>query len=283
MRVTLNTSNYYYSYNNKNNNHPSKNNQQSFKGLSANSHFLDPLKNGMKEMTIKIAKYYTKPLYESGIAQRISKKGREADKNAEIMQTVGSFIVSGMYMLQTLRNDKLEEQRKKTLAINQGLTLGFSMLLAHLFGNWFVGPWEDNVTQKYASKYLNDKDFSKKFKEYRKQAEELFRQNNPNLTEKELKAQFKKPALIKYVESELKNKPLANKIKGLNVLKSLIIFGSVYRFIGPVAVTPVANWIGNSLFGKKYDKKPTPVQTEIAENTKTVEFKKPELKTFLNK
>ena len=41
----------------------------------------------------------------------------------------------------------------------------------------------------------------------------------------------------------------------MGVLKKLAVFGTVYRFLGPVAVTPVANWIGNKLAANQKAKK----------------------------
>lgn len=38
---------------------------------------------------------------------------------------------------------------------------------------------------------------------------------------------------------------LAKRLDGIGFLKSTIIFSSIYRFIGPVVLTPVANWISN--------------------------------------
>ena len=41
----------------------------------------------------------------------------------------------------------------------------------------------------------------------------------------------------------------------MGVLKKLAVFGTVYRFIGPVAVTPFANMIGNKLAEAKANRK----------------------------
>jgi len=38
-------------------------------------------------------------------------------------------------------------------------------------------------------------------------------------------------------------------------LKKIMVFGTVYRFLGPVAVTPIANWIGNNLLHRNNETK----------------------------
>lgn len=47
-----------------------------------------------------------------------------------------------------------------------------------------------------------------------------------------------------------------NFMSGLNKLKVLVVFGMIYRFIGPVVITPIANKLSDKFFGKdKADKK----------------------------
>ena len=55
------------------------------------------------------------------------------------MQVAGSVIISGMYMTQTLRNNQLDEDRKKTLAINQGLTFLMSTVGSYLIDDALDG------------------------------------------------------------------------------------------------------------------------------------------------
>ena len=44
---------------------------------------------------------------------------------------------------------------------------------------------------------------------------------------------------------------LAKRLDGISFLKSTVIFASIYRFIGPVVLTPVANWISNKFQADK--------------------------------
>lgn len=43
-------------------------------------------------------------------------------------------------------------------------------------------------------------------------------------------------------------------LPGINKLKVLVIFGIIYRYLGPVVITPIANKISSKLFDKKEDK-----------------------------
>ena len=44
---------------------------------------------------------------------------------------------------------------------------------------------------------------------------------------------------------------LEKQAKGIDIAKKLIIFDTMYRFIAPVLVTPLANHIGNKMQEKK--------------------------------
>ena len=42
-------------------------------------------------------------------------------------------------------------------------------------------------------------------------------------------------------------------LPGFNKLKVLVIFGLIYRYLGPVVITPIANKISSKFFDKKSD------------------------------
>ena len=55
----------------------------------------------------------------------------------------------------------------------------------------------------------------------------------------------------------------------MGVLKKLVVFGTVYRFLAPVAVTPFATMIGNKLVHAKNNvKQADNNQNNKQENTK---------------
>ncbi len=293
--ITLNTSvsNSNYKYQRKYN--------PSFKSaMPQKSAFLNPVKNCFQGITKKIATYYYGPLISSKIARGLF-HSENIGNTVNHMQAIGSYVISGMYMLQTLRNKDMDEDRRKTLAINQGLTLLASTAIAYLVSERLVGPWNKHVTMKYIAnkRGVSVEQLEKEFKQhqkvtketyFKKHADEItlqsvnvkkmkknYLKNHKSLnnfdkylndliekksTELEL-TKFKDPGLVHFAENGLKNSSLAGKIKGLDVLKSLIIFGSVYRFFGPVAVTPVATWLGNKLTGT--NKKTTPLQEQKAQ------------------
>lgn len=110
---------------------------------------------------------------------------------------LGSTALSGAYVVKTLRNDKLDERKRKTLAINQAAVFGVSTVMAYTFDK-ALGKWTNNLIDKF--KKINA--------------------GNPHLD--------------KYVN-------------GIKIAKTTIIIDMVYRFIAPVAVTPVANHFGNKI------------------------------------
>ena len=239
--ITLNTSI-------SNTNHKYQRNNLAFKGsVPQKSAFLNPLTKGFDKLTDGIAKYYTGPLYSSKITNWLANRN-DVGRIVDHMQAIGSYVISGMYMLQTIRNKDMDEDRRRTLAINQGLTLVASTAIAYLVSERLVGPWNKHVSMKYAAnkRGISVEQLEKELEAHRAKNKKIYTEKHPE--DVELK-KFKKPNLIHYVEKGLKNENLAGKLKGLDVLKSLIIFGSVYRFFGPVAVTPVATWIGNQLTG----------------------------------
>lgn len=256
--ITLNTS----ITNSFNNSYQRKN--PSFQGrVPQESAFLNPMKKLFDKGTDYIAKYYTAPLISSKVSNWLFHRS-DIGRIVDHMQAIGSYVISGMYMIQTLRNKDMDEDRRTTLAINQGLTLVASTAIAYLISERLVGPWNKHVSMKYAAnkRGISVEQLEQELKAHQDKIKKIYIEKHPE--DLELK-KFKKPNLIHYVEKRLKNENLAGKLKGLDVLKSLIIFGSVYRFFGPVAVTPVATWLGNLLTGA--NKKAAPVQEPQAAKT----------------
>lgn len=248
MNITLNTSSQ-IAYNN--NNLKSRYNQNFTSAVPVQSAFLKPFNTAMDKMTDGIAKYYTGFAFSNRLTNWLAKR-EKLDKIVGHMQTAGSFIISGMYMTQTLRNKDLDEKRKKTLAVNQGLTLLFSTLGAYILDDKLASFWNKNVSMKYAAKNIGvtREKLEQDLNNHRNKIKALYMEKHPedaNLTK------FQRPNLLHYIEKGLKNETLTGKIKGLDALRSLVVFGTVYRFIGPVAVTPFANMIGNILFYSKTD------------------------------
>ncbi len=253
-KKTPNNNNYYNRTNYKNNNNVAfTGNKLSsiFEAIPIKSKFLDPMKRGFDKLTTGIAEHYTVKLYTSKPAQWLAKSAEKLDSVVDHMQVMGSVIISGMYMIQTLRQKNMDEDRKKTLAINQGLTFGVSTLGSYLIDSSLDEIWE-GLTQKYAAKQIGDK----------KLPEKIAKLNDAIIKEAEAKTglEWKKigkkqrPKLVtalKYIEDNVPNTGVESKIRGMGVCKKLFVFGTVYRFIAPVAVTPIASWLGEKLMAKK--------------------------------
>ena len=114
---------------------------------------------------------------------------------------VGSAVLSSFYIGKTLNNDKMDKDKRRTLAINQGATFIISTILGYTF-ELKTTNMVNNFIEKY--KILNKGGIN-----------------------------------------------LEKQAKGIDIAKKLIIFDTMYRFIAPVLVTPLANHIGNKIQEKK--------------------------------
>ena len=148
-------------------------------GLPHASRFLDPFKKGFDVFTDKIAKYYTKPLYQSKAGKWLAWQ-KDSDQIVNHMQSIGSIVVSGMYMSQTLRNKNMDDETKKKLSINQGLTWLAATLGAYGLDSALDAAWDKYVSLKHAAKYLYDPEnpeFSTEKSVYKKLVEDFEKLN----------------------------------------------------------------------------------------------------------
>ena len=261
MNVTLQTNNFNPQYNNykpantKKLNTSITYNQPAFTSLSevpAKSGLLNPFKRLGNKISTWIARNYTTRVYTSKLADFMAGKAEKLDSVVDHMQVAGSVIISGMYMMQTIRNKDLDEDRRRTLAVNQGLTFLISTFGSYLIDRKLDNLWE-KVTVKYAENQTGDKELGKKIKAINDDIiakfEKEYGKNPPK---------GKSPKLIntlKYIEDNCSNSMLETKLRGMGVLKKLVVFGTVYRFLAPVLVTPFANIIGDKLVSHKNNKK----------------------------
>lgn len=266
MNITLQTNNFnpQYGYNKTNYTNKKANTlytkQPTFTAVYGDipqkSKLLNPISRAFDRFTSWLSKNYTDKLYSSWFAAKLAPKAEKLDSVVDIMAILGSVVISGMYMIQTLRNKQLDEDRRKTLAINQGLTFAVSTVGSIVIDKSLDNWWE-NTTVKYAERRTGIK-LSEKIKAYNdaaiKEAEEKLGKVWKHFTKKERKG-VKLTNTLKYIEDNMENASLEAKLRGMGVLKKLIIFGTVYRFISPVAVTPLANAIGNKLTERKGNSK----------------------------
>ncbi len=291
MKITSINSSY-----NKNT-HANRQNAPSFKG---------GLTDGMASFYSNIAK--TKPF------QSFIKNFSRSDKTFTHLLIMESCFLSGFYMVNTLRNKKIEKEQKPQMIINDALTLGVSTA-----GAYFAEDKITNVVMKGAEKYFNKhgdfyRELGKKAQEkmtsspkddlLRKVGEvasktggelakgldditETIGSHLKNIAGEEgkLKAfqitQDKmntvKDSVKKTVKDNLGNadeaknavnglvddlyeasaaREQADKVlPGINKLKVLVIFGLIYRYLGPVVITPIANKLSSKFFEKKKENK----------------------------
>lgn len=232
-----------------------RNNQQTFKG--GKEGFFAPINRRYDQFTDKIADKVTSRFVEWGSIEKLADRFKESDKLFQHCLTVGSAVTSGLYVQRTLTNKNLDKDRKNTLAVNQGLTFGVSTLGAYALDKYIKGWWE-NVTARFAGHQLKDENFYSNFMEAKRKAaaenkEIKLAAKQNGIKKPELKSM---PNVKKLVESNKKYidilekdainktsnaKNLMTRVKGMSPLRTMIVFGFVYRFFVPVVVTKPAN------------------------------------------
>lgn len=180
---------------------------------------------------------------------------------------IGSTVLSGFYVLKTLENKKMDEDKRRTLAINQGLVYVVSTVMAYTFDHWInkkvSGPLKEYSKYNNQENEKNLKALYEQLKEnlpedkYRTLVDEskLVLDNNA-ITELEgaikQSLSIEKQKLLSKTQSAIRSQEyLAGLDSGAKKAKSIMAVDMVYRFIAPVLVTPFANIIGNRLQGKK--------------------------------
>lgn len=304
MNVTLNSFNSYNKYN-KQNRQCCKPKPQSFtanpmqnvgdvaeqianQAIKEKSSFFKPFSDFYDRCTDGIAKHFTSKIVDSKPMNTIAEKLKNSDNLFQHCLTLGSLITSGLYMEKTLTNDKLDKDRKQTLAVNQGLTFLVSTAGAYSLDKYLKNWWE-NTTSKYIGTQINDENFAKNFKGINQGIDEINKKlkQNPNgdvnKFAEEVKEALKMPKkgekgyagyteflehavkgaiedaddcvksveklkLDKYTDKLVKNGKIAElsselkgKIKGMGLLRTMLVFGFVYRYFVPVVVTKPAN------------------------------------------
>ena len=73
---------------------------------------------------------------------------KDANKLNMHLMVTGSTIMSGFYVSKTLNNKDMDKKRRKTLAINQGLTYAVSTVMAYTFDTWAANKIK-NITTKF--------------------------------------------------------------------------------------------------------------------------------------
>ena len=186
-------------------------------------------------------KHYGKKVMNSEKIQNVSEKlAKIPGEMTEHMATLGSILTSATYMYKTLNNKDLDSDKRKTLAINQGLCCIIPTIGAYTVSK-LLSKFKKNMEFDYCGK----------------------------------KEQQIALGQISKEEAKVLKETFGDKLKGFNALTSLITFTLIYRYITPVAITPIANWIGRKLNGedKKDEQKIAGNQQNNAQEIKMSEQK----------
>ncbi|MBQ6516870.1 hypothetical protein IJI31_06805 [bacterium] len=96
----------------------------------------------------KAARKMVAPVLENSKFTQFLEKTANITDMPNHLSTLGAAATSGFYVRSTLKNDKLQKQERKTLALNQALVFVVSTLGAY-FANDKIGKFVDNVRYKY--------------------------------------------------------------------------------------------------------------------------------------
>lgn len=258
-------------------------NYSAYRSTSDKNQMINPQFTGKYDkFTDWIANNYYKRFYNSKFAKSFinNTRGKKWDNMTTHMSALGSTLISGMYVIRTLQNDKLDEKKRKTLALNDLMVWALSTMGAY-FMDSKLGGWWNRVTTRFAANYLMDNKDAKRIRTLGDWNPANIREVMGNWHEKVnarieiINAAINSPDYkgarkpLKRVESAvyknvrdfnldvLKNRRLTTLIDGMGVLKSLFVFGMVYRYIVPVLVMKPANMIGNYYHKKQAEKAQT--------------------------
>ena len=252
MQITLNTQKYNQNYYAPQKNNNKLKSQPAFTAAAdaiidagqamadaavSKSKFMQPLVDAYDNVTDWIAKNIFGKLMSSSAVASFAEKTKDSKYIANHIMTLGAATGTGMYIYKTLNlpEKQMDKDRKKVLALNHALTFGVSTAGAYLVDGSLFNKWR-KVTQKYAELYTGDRELGKKIEDINKT----------------LKAQGKnKIDLIDYAADYLHNQKLVNRLKGMDVGKTLLIVTLIYRYLVPVAVTPIANKLGDKILAHK--------------------------------
>lgn len=177
----------------------------------------NPMETGIENFFLKIIQ--TKPfeklvnkIYKTQEAKKVKiakfNEGKQPENQKKFSSNlfshlivIGSTILSGFYVVKTINNKKLEEKKRRTLAINQAAVWLASTIMAYTV---------DGKLNKWVNK---------------------------------VKADFNKLDDLAKVKNPLQKKH----IEGIGKARSIMVIDTIYRFIAPVAMTPIANYIGNKI------------------------------------
>lgn len=248
MQVNFNTQRYNQNYKTSQNNSAlncCKPKPQSFTGagdglmnvVTSKSKFFEPFEKNWDRMTDWLAKNVIAKAMNSDFVAKFAEKTKDSKYITNHIIATGAAVGTGMYMYKTMNlpEEKMDKDRRKVLTLNHALTFGISTAGSYLVDGALFGKWRE-ITNRYAVLYTKDNDLLTKMA----------------AKNKELKAAGKnKMDIIDYASDVLQDKKLVNRLKGMDIAKTLLICTLIYRYLVPVAVTPLANKLGDKFLAHK--------------------------------
>ncbi len=291
-----------------------KNNNTNLRNKNSSPTTSPAFKGGIKEPVVNgLSKFYS-GLANNGTFQKFVHGFSKSNNTFTHLLVAESCFLSGFYMINTLRNKKIDKEQKPQMIINDTLTLGVSCAGAYLA--------EDKVTnlvKKGSEKYFaNHSDFytqlgqkaqeklkvspkdellnkvadvaasgSEKLQKGLDDISGMMKDHLKNIVGEEGKLKTfqvtsekmeavktsvkdavvnnsgnaeKAKETVKGLVDDVYTKSAAraeadNTFAGINKLKVLVVFGIVYRYLGPVVITPIANKLSSKFFNNKKDEK----------------------------
>jgi len=209
-----------YSENNLTANSTIMNKQVSF--ASAASSASKASKNIFVRAYNAVQEAYGKWILQSKNVRKFSKwlYSKDTTNATKHFAVVGSLATSTAYAYNTLKSKKLEKKNSRTLAVNQALNFLVPTVLGYTLDSLIAGHTKE-IEYKFAAKLQRALDCS------------------------HLSSEEYDKALVRATKQ----------IKGVRTLAGIATFTLLYRYLAPVAITPLANRIGEWL-GKKQEEKP---------------------------
>ena len=179
-------------------------------------------------------KYANKMLDQDWMHTLSGKLAGTSKLMTEHMATLGSLLTSSVYFYQTVTNKKLDSDKRTTLGINQ---IGcFAIPTVCAYGvNYKLQKFNKNIEYRYSG----------------------------------LKRQQMALGQLSPEKYEKLTKSLGAKLKCFGALMGLLTFTTIYRFLTPVAITPLANWAGDKYIAWKKGKKQVADSQELKQQDKS--------------
>lgn len=191
-----------------------------------------------------IAKHFSAPLLNSSKLQNAADKYKDSEFLFNHVATVTSAVISGVYMQRTLANKNLEDDKKKILAINQGLTFAISTSLSYLI-DAKLNSWWERVTARFIGARALDENFAADYKVAQKEASDKIKSMKAAKASKEELKNAKPLKALEFAKQKKLVLPsnIDGLVNGMGILKKMAIIGIIFRLAVPIAATPMASWL----------------------------------------